>query len=626
MPSKKELFTGFTIGEWAVLPGQGILKRGTDEVRPEPKVFEVLMALASRDGNLVTRDELVEEVWDGRATTDEPINRCLSQLRGHLDDRQKPHQYIETLQRRGYRLMKSVQLHSQKDEAAIPAEPARRRRRYALFVGLLVAAVVLAGLGWFVVREIATAPEQHSLALLPIDNLSGDPGNQYIVDGIKNVLANRLSEIPELSIKNTRVSYDMEPSQIAELLGVDTVLTGAVQLQDDTLKVTYLLARGADNVTIASGEVNGDLDGVFSLQQRLATSVKNELVGDAMPELITRYTPDSDAYDSYLRGMHALEHRGEGINLENAIALFKESIELDEYYGPAHVALATTYALMPRYRGAPVSEMSQLAIDVASNGVALDPNVRDAAGAVYGSAYHQQKQWSKSEAAYQRAVSARVVDSIAFNWYSRMLSSVGRLDDALQQALGAVAIDPDNAVINSRVATVYTYLGNSEKAREYFERAEALGISGPTHLQPYALLLARDGDFDRARGMIVASMGAESGDNDWADAIFAAFANPQRARDALQALDKAAADGAVAPQVEVVARTWLGDVDGAMNVARQLVGVGEVFEMDLLFIPELQPLRDHPDFDSLLQELGIVDYWHRASCSWDGQQVNCPRG
>lgn len=624
MPSKKELFTGFTIGEWAVLPGQGLLKRESDEVRPEPKVFDVLMALASRDGNLVTRDELVEEVWDGRATSDEPINRCLSQLRGHLDDRKKPHQYIETLQRRGYRLMKPVLLHVQGDETATPAVPAKGGPRYALFAGLFVAVALAAGLGWFV-RESATGPQPHSLALLPIDNLSGDPGNQYIVDGIKNVLANRLSEIPELSVKNTRVSYDMEPSQIAEVLGVDTVLTGSVQLQDDTLKVTYLLARGADNVTIASGEVNGDLDGVFSLQQRLATSIKNELVGDATPELITRYTPDSDAYDSYLRGMHALEHRGEGANLENAIALFKESIELDEYYGPAHVALATAYALMPRYRGAPVAEMSQLAIEVASNGVARDPNVRDAAGAVYGSAYHQQKQWSESEAAYQRAVSARVVDSIAFNWYSRMLSSVGRLDDALQQALGAVAIDPDNAVINSRVATVYTYLGNSEKAHEYFERAEALGISGPTHLQPYALLLAREGDFDRARNMIVASMGAVNGDNDWADAIFAAFSNPQRAKDALQTLDEAATDGAVAPQVEVVARTWLGDVDGAMNVARQLVGVGEVFEMDLLFIPELQPLRDHSDFHSLLQQLGIIDYWQHANCSWDGQRVKCPR-
>ncbi len=624
MPSKDELFSGFTLGDWAVFPGKGVLQRGNEQVRPEPKVFDVLMSLACRDGNLVTRDELVDEVWDGRATTDEPINRCLSQLRGHLDDRQKPHRYIETLQRRGYRLMQPVRLHEPQDDASVPAQATQQHSRSTLFIAALAAVAVLAGIGWFL-HEKESGTQPRSLALLPIDNLSGDPRNQYIVDGIKNVLANRLSEIPDLYVKNTRVRYDMEPSQIAEMLGVETVLTGAVQLQGETLKVTYLLARGADNVTIGSGEVNGDLDGVFSLQQRLATAVKNELVGDAAPELITRYTPESDAYDSFLRGMHALEHRGEGDNLENAIELFKESIQLDEYYGPAYLALATAYALLPRYRGAPVAEMSELAIDVASKGVALDPNVQDAADAVYGSAYHQQKQWSKSEAAYQSAVSARVVDSTAFNWYSRMLSSVGRFDEALNQALGAVAIDPDNPVINSRIATVYTYLGDSDKAHAFFERAEALGMSGPTHLQPYGLLLARDGDYDRAREKIVDSMGAVDGGSDWAGAVFAAFSNPQRTREGLQALDRASAEGAVAPQVEVVARTWLGDVDGAMNVARRLVGIGEIFEMDLLFIPELQPLRDHPEFHSLLQELGIVDYWQQADCSWDGRKVDCPR-
>lgn len=520
--------------------------------------------------------------------------------------------------------MQPVRLHAQQDGEATPAGQTGRRPAAALVLGLILAVAIVAGLA-SLMRDADPDGPPNSLALLPIENLSGDPANQYIVDGIKNVLANRLSEVPQLHVKNVRVSYDMEPSQIAELLGVDTVLTGAVQLQDATLKVTYLLARGADNVTIASGEVNGDIGGVFSLQQRLATAVKNELVGDAAPELITGYTPDSNAYDSYLRGMHALDNRGEGANLENSIALFKESIERDEYYGPAYVALATAYVLMPRYRGAPVTAMRELAFEVANSGVALDPNVGDAASAVYGYIYHQQKQWSKSQAAYQRAVSARVVDSIAFNWYSRMLSSVGRFDDALQQALEAVAIDPDNAIINSRLGTVYMYLGNAEKAHEYFERAESLGVSPhETHLQPYALLLAREGNFDGAREMIVESTGAVDGDNDWATVLFAAFASPSLAEEALQALQAASDRGSVAPQVEVVARTLLGDVDGAMIVARQLVGVGEYFEMDLLFIPELQPMRDHPDFNSLLQELGIIDYWQQAQCTWDGRQVSCP--
>ena len=620
MPDSEALEKGFTIGGWEVLPGHGVLRRDGHEQKPEPKVFAVLMALARRDGNLVTRDELVSEVWDGRPTSDEPINRCLSLLRHHLDDRHKPHRYIETLQRRGYRLMQPVELHEQPDAVA-PAEPGPSLRLWKIVAAVMalgfVATIALT------MRAPGPEPGVRSLAVLPIENLSGVAANQYIADGIKNVLARRLSEIPDLEIKNMRRQYDAEPSEIARRLDVDSLLTGAVQLQGGRLKVTYLISRGVDNVTIGSGEVNGELDDFFALQQRLAAAVHDELTSSSSPRLITQYTPDSRAYDSYMRGMYALEHRGEDNNLENAIELFRQSISEDEYHGPAYLALATAYALLPRYRNHPVAESSTLAIETVDAGIAVDAYIEDAAAAVYGSVYHQQKRWSESESAYRRAVSARVVDSNAFNWYSRMLASVGRLDDALAQALAAAAMDPDNLVINSRVAIAYTWLGDSGNAAEYFRRSSDLGSAGTTHLLAYALLLSRGGDFAAAREVTESATRLAGIDARWIEPVFAAFEDSALTPQALTALDIAAERGTLAPAVELVTRTRFGDLDGALAVAERLQEPGEIFEMDLLYTPELQPLRDHPGFEPLLDRLGVTAYWRRAGCEWDGQRAHC---
>ncbi|MDH3481592.1 MAG: winged helix-turn-helix domain-containing protein [Gammaproteobacteria bacterium] len=627
MLTKEDLFEGFTIGEWEVLPGHGVLRRGKQEERPEPKVFEVLISLARRDGNLVTRDDLVNDVWGGRPTSDEPINRCLSQLRGHLDDRHRPHQYIETLQRRGYRLMKPVKRHKPpgKSPAEIPRRSSAGLRLWKVVAGVMalgfVATIALT------MRSIDSNSGIHSIALLPIDNLSGDPGNQFIVDGVKDVLARRLSEIPELAIKNTRVRYDEEPSRIAKRLDVDSVLSGTVQLEGSTLKVTYLLTRGDDNVTIGSGEVEGDLEGIFALQERLAVAVRSELIGSAQQLPQTKaYTPNSDAYNRYMRGMYALEHRGEADNLERAIALFQESVGLDENFGPAYLSLATAYALLPYYRDLPVEETDRAAIQTVEKGMAVDSSIGDAAGAIYGSALHQQKKWSESEAAYRRAISARVVDSTAFNWYSRMLASVGRLDDALAQALAAEAIDPDNGVINSRVAIAHTWLGNSEQAYDYFRRAESLGATGLTEqVLPYVLLLVRDRRVQEAEQMAMMAVSAAGASTDWIEPVFAAFTDRALRGRALQALDQASGEGTLVPDAEVTARVILGDIDGALAVARRLEEPGEIFAMDLLFTPEFQPLRQHPEFMPLLERLGVVDYWQNTGCTFDGQKATCKR-
>ena len=115
MPIEEELQQGFTIGEWEVLPARGEIRRGDEVVRPEPKPFQVLLSLARRGGDVVTKDELVDEVWDGRPTADDPILRCISVLRDNLGDKARPYRYVETLTRRGYRLVPPVELHEPQD-------------------------------------------------------------------------------------------------------------------------------------------------------------------------------------------------------------------------------------------------------------------------------------------------------------------------------------------------------------------------------------------------------------------------------------------------------------------------------------------------------------------------------
>ncbi len=134
MPTKDELNRGFKIGEWEVLPARGELRRGDTVIQPEPKVLGVLLSLAARDGDVVTKDELVDEVWDGRATADDPIIRCVYQLRGHLGDKEKPYQYVDTLVRRGYCLKQPVLLHEPASGGAttVDESPPKRSRIWAI--------------------------------------------------------------------------------------------------------------------------------------------------------------------------------------------------------------------------------------------------------------------------------------------------------------------------------------------------------------------------------------------------------------------------------------------------------------------------------------------------------------
>ncbi len=111
--------------------------------------------------------------------------------------------------------------------------------------------------------------------------------------------------------------------------------------------------------------------------------------------------------------------------------------------------------------------------------------------------------------------------------------------------------------------------------------------------------------------------------SDWIQPVFEAFPDRSLRGSALQALDQASSDGTIPRAAEVTARAILGDIDGAMAVARRLEEPGEIFAMDLLFTPEFQALREHPEFMPLLERLGVVDYWQETGCVFDGQKAIC---
>ncbi|MDX1517500.1 MAG: winged helix-turn-helix domain-containing protein [Woeseiaceae bacterium] len=627
MPTQEQLKHGFRIGDWEILPMRRIMRRGDTEIAPEPKVWGVLMALAERGGDVVTRDELVDEVWDGRMTADEPINRCISQLRKHFGDK-RPYRYIKPVTGSGYLLQEPVVLPDAAPGAGTDAEsgplPPSTRRWPFLWGALTV--VVVAVLLAIVIRDDAPAPdgEIRSIVVLPFENASDDPGDQYLASGFRDEFVSTLKRIPDFGVKTGRDPYpDLEPDEVGQAFDVDSVLRGNVQRMGEDLKVTYEVTRTQDGEVIAASGITDRITNVFDIQERLARQVREDLFGPSTPTLVSASRPSNfEAYDSYLQGVYVFERRT-GRNLQEAIELFERTIELDPNFGPAYLQLATATALTPAYLGADVASSNRRAISIVERGVVKDASIEAAAGAVFGFVYHSRKEWAKSELAYRRATSAEVVDANAFNWYSRMLASVGRLDRALEEALKAWQLDQDNSVINSRVAMSYFWLNDAGNAQRFFDRARRLGAQGTTHLLGYALFLASQDDIDRARDVAAQAASAAGLSSGSIDDVLSGIENPELAAPALATLDDAVAAGELTPQIEVVARTLLGDLDGAMSVARQLTAPGEIFEMDLLWIPQFRPLRLRPDFLELMAELGVTEYWELNGCRFVDADVRC---
>ena len=615
MPTYTELMRGFEFGPWSVIPERGLIRDGDEEHRIEPLVMDVFVVLASHGGEVVTKDQLIDEVWDGRPQTDDVITRCISALRRGLNDDARHPEYIETVQRRGYRVMKPV---VQPDAAPVVApddEPSVRPDLVMIAVGF----IAVVAIAWFALIDRdggRFSDEIASIAIYPFECLQDarEPG-EHLCFGFAEETISALKRVEGMQIIRKRNAYD-STDQLAE----DSIVTGSVQIIADQVKIAAQLENATSGAVMWSDTFDGDRNDIFELQREVADGLLSFLDPDLEQTLAaTREPANYAAAEAFALGRYLFEKRDHD-SIREAIEQFKEAIRQDPDYGPAWLGLAYTYSIWPDY-DLTIDRWAtfDLALETIGDGVEADPTIREAAGTVYGYIYHKQNLWTEAMANTTMAVNGDSPEADAYHWHSRVLASVGRLDEALVYARLGAELDPDYPALMSRLAIASFWVNDMENAGRY-----RMEFGASINSLAYALYLIRTGAIEDAKSWAIIGLERNRFDASWVSPIFDGIADIQQRPQAIATLEQLAGAGALPANVLVTLWVLLEEPARAMTVARQLEGPGSLFELEIIYIDEFREFRRLPEFQDFAREARLSDYWDTAGCTWVDDKVECP--
>ena len=620
MASKDDLMKGFEFGRWSVLPERGLIRSGEVEKHIEPLVMDVFVVLAGHEGQVVNRDQLVDAVWDGRPVTDEVITRCIAVLRRNLEDDAKSPQFIETLPRRGYRVMQDVSLPDADEPVATDLMPPRRLYLLPLIAGF-AAVIVIAFYG---LRGSGDSPQSStakmtSVAVFPFDCLHDVQNpSEHLCFGFSEEAISSLNQIDSLKVVRMRQPYETKMD-----VG-HGVVTGSVQIIGEQVKIAAQLEDARDGHVVWSSTFDATTNSIFETQKQVAYAISRAIDSTYVAQNVSQRSLAAE--EAYSLARYLFEKRERQSTLD-AIEQFEEAIRLDPDYGPAWLGLALTYIIWPDYDiSVDREEIYDKALEVVGEGIMADPGISDAAGTVYGFVYHKRSDWIAAVESFETAINSETVEPIAHAWYSRALASVGRLDDAYRHAVRAMELDPghpDQAIIISRMAITSFWLNDLETAARYFNIASTMQLEAPIHNMAYSMFLIRTGQYDKA--VTLAKLGFAQGDlpTDWVDPVFVGLHDAESRDASMQYLEELTAAGWFPKTIEVALWNEFGDIDRAMSVARNVEQNPGALELDIIFVEEFKAFRQHPEFAEFTEAIGLNEYWDSAGCKWLDDKIHC---
>jgi len=597
------------LGDWIFQPDLNRLTGVDGEFeRLEPKLADLLALLTTRHGQVVSKDDIVEVVWEGRFIADSALTRAMAELRRALGDDAHNPVYIETISKKGYRLLAVPRPVS----ASTDAMRERSNRRFAI-LAISLTMIVAAGLAYFVLRPPTDSrpPLVSAIVVLPLEDLSAGSDNEYFATSMTEALTTDLAQAGAFRVLSRRSIERFEQdhgtlSGVALALGADAAVEGSVVRADGRVRINVQLTDAASETHLWAESYEREFGNVLALQNEVAGAIVAELTNSVAPESEpAAQAPwiDPEAHDLYLQARHLLH--GAGVMGENeAPQLLDQVIAAAPDFAPAYAAKAKYYSMLTLFDYMRPHEGFPRARVAATQALEIDQELGEAHAALAHVEFLFDWDWAKADVRFRRAIEFSPTAQ-NHHAYSFFLTCMARFDAALEHARREIEIDPLNnrhhlgwVLFNARryeesIREIEGEASKHEGTPMYAGKRSLVGWN-------YAML----GRYDEAIEILEASIAAR----DFADPVatgilgwtLAASGRPDLARDQLNRLEEMAEESREDLYPQVVVYAGLGEVDRALDLLEQAVLQRSPNAVFLSVEPFLDPIRDHPRYQRLL--------------------------
>src|SRR5580704_2522014 len=476
------------------------LRKNGVKLRLQGQPIQVLAALLNNAGALVTREEIRAQVWPAETFVDfdHSLHNAIARIREVLGDSAGTPRYIETLPRRGYRFIGTVERvgnGSSHDEALPPAPikasgeasvvPARSRSRTILLAALVVIVVIAAvvTLNPILSHRAAATTSVRSIAVLPLDNFSGDPAQEYFVDGMADELITDLAKIDGLRVisrtsvmryKGTRKALP----DIARELNVDGIIEGSVMRSGQRVRITAQLLYAPTDKHLWAETYERDLGNVLGLQSEVAQAIAQQVRAQVTPKQQARFNAtrpvNPEAYDAYSKGRYHLWNQfGMAQSLNTAKAYFEEAIRKDPGFALAHSGLADAYLYLAIFRHVSPESSYRPAAEAVRQALTLDDSIGEAHDTLAVISWRYDWDWNATERELNTAIALAPSYSCAHEDRAEYFAFRGRRSEAEAEVAKSLELDTS---VNSALteAAVYYHLRDFDRLVETSRRDIAL--------------------------------------------------------------------------------------------------------------------------------------------------------
>jgi TolB-like protein/DNA-binding winged helix-turn-helix (wHTH) protein/Tfp pilus assembly protein PilF len=608
----------------------GELRKSGNTIKLRPQAAKVLAVLVGRPDQLVTREELKDQIWgqDTFVDFEHGLNLCIQQIRAALRDDADVPRYIETLPRWGYRFIAPVRDSNREqifgpDAATVPAPAAPRRFRLRQIASLVAimsvivgAALVLANVrGWRTQLLGGPSSPVRSIAVLPLLNLTGDAAQDYFADGMTDALITDLAKIHALRVvsRNSIMQYkgNRKPMpQIARELNVDTVVEGAVTRSADRVRITAQLVEAAKDRHLWAETYERDLRDVLALQDEVARDIAEEVRGKLTPQEKLRLTSaraiDPAAYEAYLKGRYYSNKRTEE-GIKKSIEYFQQAIEKDPSYPLGYAGLADAYVYLGVWDYVPPNEVAPKAKTAVLRALTIDDALPEGHATLGNVLLRFEWNWTFAEQEYRRAIELNPSLAAAHSYLGIEMSARGDFANGIAEIKRAHELDPLSLVEHYVLGNLFYQERQYDQAIEELRSALEMDRSafflhwslGMNYAQIHMFKEA----MDEAQAAVVNSSGSPLTRAGLAHA-YAVAGKQAQARKIVEQLKHESSRRYVPARELAVVYADLGEKDQAFQWLEKAYQERDRGLIWLKTDPALDSLRSDPRYRDLLRRVG----------------------